>query len=113
MEESTEKECQMCHQVFPKSEFYKRKDRNGEYNWTMSYCGSCDIIKVKQSKVKNPEHYREYINKYNNDYYHQYKDKVRIVQKRYYYNKLSFEKQIKYKERLQEKYPELVDLICN
>ena len=113
MEESTEKECQMCHQVFPKSEFYKRKDRNGEYNWTMSYCGSCDIIKVKQSKVKNPEHYREYINKYNNDYYHQYKDKVRIYYKRSYYKKLSPEKQIKYREKLQKKYPEIVHLICN
>ena len=26
------KECQLCHKSFPKSNFYKRKDRNGEYN---------------------------------------------------------------------------------
>ena len=40
MAENTEelKECQLCHQMLPKDQFYKRKDRNGEYNWTMSYC---------------------------------------------------------------------------
>ncbi len=32
------KECQLCHKSFPKSNFYKRKDRNGEYNWKTSYC---------------------------------------------------------------------------
>jgi hypothetical protein len=106
------KKCQLCHQILPKSDFYKRKDRDGEYTWTMSYCGPCDMVKVKQSKVKNPEHYKEYINKYNNDYYHQYKDRVRIVQKRYYYNKLTYEKQIKYKQKLLDKYPEMVDQIC-
>ena len=52
------KECQLCHQMLPKSDFYKRKDRDGEYTWTMSYCGPCDMVKVKQSKVKNPEHYK-------------------------------------------------------
>ena len=106
------KECQLCHLIFPIEQFYKRKDRDGEYTWTMSYCGPCDMVKVKQSKVKNPEHYKEYINKYNNDYYHQYKDRVRIVQKRYYYNKLTYEKQIKYKQKLLDKYPEMVDQIC-
>ena len=68
--------------------------------------------KVKQSKAKNPNYYKEYINKYNNTYYHQNKDRVRIVQKRYYYNKLSPEKQVIYKEKIQEKYPEWVDKIC-
>lgn len=106
------KECQLCHQMLPKDQFYKRKDRNGEYNWTVSYCGPCDLEKVKQSKAKKPEYYKEYINNYNNDYYHNNKDKVRIVQKRYYYNKLSPEKQEKYKQKLQEKYPDWVDKIC-
>ena len=114
MAESKElKECHLCHQMLPKDQFYKRKDRDGNSNWTMSYCGPCDLKKVKQSKAKKPEYYKEYINKYNNDYYHQNKDRVRIVQKRYYYNKLSPEKQVIYKEKLQEKYPEWVDQICN
>lgn len=26
------KECQLCHQILPISSFYKRKDRDGEYN---------------------------------------------------------------------------------
>ena len=34
MAESKElKECQLCHQMLPKEQFYKRKDRNGEYNF--------------------------------------------------------------------------------
>ena len=106
------KECQLCHQMFPKSDFYKRKDRDGEYTWTMSYCSPCDILKVKQSKAKKPEHYKEYVNKYNNDYYHQNKNKVRIVQKRYYYNKLSPDKQMIYKNKLKDKFPDWVDQIC-
>ena len=59
----------MCHQVFPKSEFYKRKDRNGEFGWTMSYCGKCDVIKVKKSRDKNPEHYRDYNREYNYNHF--------------------------------------------
>jgi hypothetical protein len=106
------KECQLCHQMLPMSSFYKRKDRNGEYNWTMSYCGKCDLEKVKQSKAKNPDYYREQNNEYKNNYYHQNKDRVRIVQKRYYYKKLSPEKQLIYKGMLQEKYPEWVKEIC-
>jgi hypothetical protein len=47
------KECQLCHQMLPKEQFYKRKDRNGNPNWTMSYCGSCDNIKVKESNLKD------------------------------------------------------------
>ena len=112
MEESTEKECQMCHQVFPKSEFYKRKDRNGEYNWTMSYCGQCDVKINSISRNKNPEHYREYYKQQGNKYYNNNKDKVKIIQKRYYYKKLSPEKKVIYKQKLQEKYPDIVDKVC-
>ncbi len=56
MEDKQElKECQLCHQMIPKDQFYKRKDRNGEHNWTMSYCGPCDAIKVNASSSKKPE----------------------------------------------------------
>ena len=106
------KECQMCHQVFPIDNFYKRKDRNGEYTWKTSYCSKCDVEKVKESRQKNPEHYREYKKNYNNKYYHEHKDKVKIVQKRYYYNKLSFVKKIKYKQKMIKNFPEWADLIC-
>ena len=41
------KEYQLCHQILPKSDFYKRKDRDEEYTWNMGYCGPCDNIKVK------------------------------------------------------------------
>ena len=63
-------ECQMCHQVFPKSEFYKRKDRHGEYNWTISYCKKCEVEKCKITRYNNPEHYQEYKKEYTNKYYH-------------------------------------------
>jgi len=106
------KECQLCHKSFPKSNFYKRKDRNGEYNWKTSYCKSCEIKKGKETRKNNPEHYRKYKKEYTNKYYHENKDKVKIIQKRYYYNKLSPEKQIIYKQRLQKKHPEWVNLIC-
>ena len=43
-EEVKLKECQLCHQILPISSFYKRKDRNGKYNWTMSYCGKYSNI---------------------------------------------------------------------
>ena len=78
----------------------------------MSYCGPCDILKVKQSKAKNPDYYREQNNIYKNNYYHQNKDRVKIVQKRYYYNKLSPEKQLLYKQKLQVSHPEIVNQIC-
>ena len=120
MEELTEnsvintlKECQMCHQVLPKSEFYKRKDRNGEFGWIASYCKKCEVEKVKETREKNPEHYNKYNREYLNEYYYNNKDKYEIYYKRYYYNKLSYEKQIKYREKLQEKYPDIVNLICN
>ena len=114
MTENTEelKECQLCHQMLPKDQFYKRKDRNGEYNWTVSYCKSCEVEKAKETRRNNPEHYQEYKKEYTNKYYHENKDNVRIIQKRYYYKKLSPEKQEKYKQKLQEKYPEWVDKIC-
>ena len=53
------------------------------------------------------------INKSKNKYYHNNKDKVKIIQKRYYYNKLSMEKRIIYKKKIEEKYPEWVNEICN
>ena len=114
MAENTEelKECQLCHQMLYKDQFYKRKDRNGEYNWKTSYCKSCEVKKVNIYREENREEYRKYNNEYNNEYYHENKDKVRIIQKRYYYKKLSPEKQVIYKQKLQEKYPEWVEQIC-
>ena len=111
-EEVEFKECQLCHQMLPKDQFYKRKNRNGEYNWTISYCKECEIKKNIKYRKNNKELFRESENKYKNKYYHTNKDKVRIIQKRYYYNKLSPEKQVIYKEKLQRKYPEWVDKIC-
>jgi hypothetical protein len=111
-EEVKLKECQLCHQMFPKEQFFKRKDRNGEYNWSVSYCGSCNVEKTKESKIKNPEHYRNYNREYNHNHYHNNKDKYKIYQKRYYYKKLSPEKQVIYKEKLQEKYPDIVEQVC-
>ena len=46
------KECQQCHQILSKEQFYKRKDRNGEHTWTASYCKPCDIEQSKQQKKK-------------------------------------------------------------
>ena len=106
------KECQLCHQMLPKDQFYKRKDRDGEHTWTMSYCGKCDSKKVKESRDKNPEYYKEYNNEYRKKYYKDNKNKITIIQKRYYYNKLSPEKQVIYKQKIQDKYPDIVDQIC-
>jgi len=106
------KECQLCHQMLPKEQFYKRKDRAGEPNWTMSYCGPCDNIKVKKSRSKNSEHYKDYNKEYLSQYYSNNKDKYQIYYKRYYYKKLSHDKQVLYKQKLQEKYPNIVDQIC-
>ena len=112
VEEVKLKKCQLCHQMLPISSFYKRKDRNGKYNWTVSYCKSCKYTQVNNNREQNIEKYRTYQKEYGNNYYHDNKDKVRIIQKRYYYKKLSPEKQVIYKEKLQEKYPEWVDKIC-
>ena len=49
-EEVELKECQLCHQMLPKEQFYKRKDRNGEYNWTMS-CSPCNLEKTKKKPI--------------------------------------------------------------
>ena len=106
------KECQSCHQVFPKDSFYKRKDRNGEHSWQVSYCCSCNTRKVKECKVKNPEHYKQYNNNYNQKYYHENKDKYKIYQKRAYYKKLSPEKKLKYRKKLQENFPDIINQIC-
>ena len=106
------KECQLCHQMLPKSNFYKRKDRDGEYTWTMSYCGPCNVKKTKISRHKNPEYYKEYSKNQGYEYYYDNKDKIQIIRKRYYYNKLPLDKKEKYRQKLQEKYPEIVDQIC-
>jgi len=112
VKQSELKECQLCHQMIPKEQFYKRKDRNGEYNWKTSYCKSCEVKKVNEYREENIEKYKKYNNKYRKEYYQNNKNKVTIIQKRYYYNKLPPEKQVIYKEKLQEKYPEWVDKIC-
>lgn len=111
MAEEVLKECQLCHKLLPKENFYDRKDRNGEYTWKRSYCGSCNNIIISKSKSKKADYYREKNNDYKNNYYHQNKEKVQIVQKRYYYNKLPKEKKEKYKQKLKEKYPEFIDKI--
>jgi hypothetical protein len=107
------KECQLCHQMLPKSDFYKRKDRNGEYNWMVSYCKQCEVIKVKKFKKQDPEKYKEYNRQQSENYYSNNKNKVSIIQKRYYYNKLPLDKKEKYKQKIYEKYPDIVDQICN
>ena len=111
-EEVELKECQLCHQTLPKDQFYKRKDRDGEHNWTMSYCGPCDSKKAAVSRSKKPEYYKNYYKNKSNIYYNENKDKYKIYHKRAYYKKLSPEKQIIYLEKLQEKYPDMVDKIC-
>ena len=96
-------ECQLCHQMIPKSDFYKRKDNgvvDGEHNWIRSYCDQCDFKINSISRTKNPEHYREYYKQQGNKYYNNNKDKVKIIQKRYYYKKLSPEKQVLYKKNI-------------
>ena len=105
------KECQLCHQLLPKDQFYDRKDRNGEHTWKVSYCKDCNIKKGDISRKKNKEYYKKYKREQSNEYYHNNKDKVRIIQKRYYYNKLPPEKQIVYRKKLEEKYPELSEKI--
>ncbi len=70
-------------------------------------------MKNRKNTIKIIENYREYQKTYCNDYYHNHKDQVKIIQKRYYYNKLSPEKQVIYKQKLEKKFPEWVDLICN
>mgnify|MGYP001095221801 CR=1 FL=1 len=114
MAENTEdlKECQLCHQMLHMSSFYKRKDRDGEHNWKRSYCEKCDVKINSISRAKNPEHYREYYKQQGNKYYHNNKDKVRIIQRRYYYNNLPSDKKEIYKLKLQNKYPDIVDKIC-
>jgi Pyruvate/2-oxoacid:ferredoxin oxidoreductase delta subunit len=44
-EEVEVKECQLCHRMLPKEQFYKRKDRDGEHTWVVSYCKECEIKK--------------------------------------------------------------------
>ncbi len=113
LDESSEmKQCQKCHNEFPREDFYKRQDRNGEYKWKMSYCKKCSMLLCKEARKKNPEKFKEYNKKNFNKYYHENKDKVRIIQKRYYYNKLPPEKQVKYKHKVENTWPEWVEQIC-
>ena len=106
------KECQLCHQMLPKEQFYKRKDRYGEYSWKTSYCKPCEINKSNKYKKENKEKFRESINKSRNKHYHNNKDKVKIIQKRYYYRNLSPDKQELYKKKIQEKYPDIINQVC-
>ena len=106
------KECQECHQIFPRDEFRKRKDRQGEMNWVIAYCNKCHSTRISQSRNKKKEKYKKYGREHFNNYYHTNKDKVRIVQKRYYYNKLPSEKQSRYKQKVENTWPEWVELIC-
>ena len=105
------KECQLCHQLLPKDQFYDRKDRKGEHTWKVSYCGPCDLKKATNSREKNQAYYKKYNKNQNHKYYEEHKDEIQITRRRYYYNKLSHEKQIQYKKKLQEKYPELIEKI--
>jgi hypothetical protein len=76
------KECQLCHQMLPISSFYKRKDRNGGYNWKTSYCKECCLQNVVETRKNNPEHYNEYNKEYLSQYYEENKDKYKIYYKR-------------------------------
>jgi len=111
-EEVKLKECQLCHQMLSKDHFYKRKDRNGEYNWNVSYCGPCNVEKTKESRHKKSEHYKEYYKERSKNYYEENKDKYSVYQKKYYFRRLSPGKQVIYKQKIQDKYPDLVDKIC-
>ncbi len=106
------KECQLCHKLLPKDQFYDRKDRNGEYTWKTSYCPKCDTIKKKESRNNNNDHYKKYNKEYLSHYYPENKDKYKIYYKKYYYKKLTPEKKILYKQKLKDKYPDIVDQIC-
>ena len=106
------KVCQLCHQDLPIDNFYKRKDRDGKHNWVLSYCKKCEITRALQYKHQDPEKYREESRIKSNKYYNENKDKVKIIQKRYYYNKLSPERKLKYRQKLLENFPDIVDQIC-
>jgi hypothetical protein len=106
------KKCQKCHQEYPKEEFYKRQDRNGEYKWKTSYCKKCSYERMRDDRLKHADKYKLYYKEYTNKYYHENKDKVKIIQKRYYYNKLPPEKQVRYKKKVEETWPEWAELIC-
>lgn len=113
LDESPEmKECRNCQILFERNSFRKRKNRNGEMSWVSAYCRKCECKKVVKSRNIHIEKYRIYHKKQSNDYYHENKDKVRIVQKRYYYNKLPPEKQVKYKQKVENTWPEWVEQIC-
>ena len=105
------KECQMCHEVFPRDSFYKRKNRAGEYTWTISYCKSCNHTRLNNLKNQNPDHYKEYNKNQNYSYYRENTTKIKINQKRYYYDKLPQDKKLQYKQKIQKNFPKLFDQI--
>ena len=79
---------------------------------TVKNVKSLKLIVIAMKIQKNIEKYRKYNSEYNNQYYYTNKNKVIIIQKRYYYNKLPLDKKEKYKKKLQEKYPDIVNQIC-
>ena len=106
------KKCQICHQDLPIDNFYKRKDRDGKHNWALSYCKKCEIERATQHKHKDPDKYKEYCRTRSTRYYNENKDKYQIYHKRAYYKKLSPERKLKYREKLLENFPDIVDQIC-
>ena len=107
------KECQMCKKHLTLDHFYKRKNRKGEYSWKTSYCKPCKYIQVNADRKQHIQSYRTYQKEYGNTYYHSNKDKISIIQKRYYYNKLPPDKQLVYLQKLKQNYPHLVDSILS
>ncbi len=50
-------QCSKCKEVKPKSEFYKNKLKN---NGLSSICKKCQAEATKNSRIKNPEKYKEH-----------------------------------------------------
>lgn len=107
------KECRLCHEILPLDQFYKRKDRNGNYTWKTSYCKSCCIYSKNKYQQLNKEKFKKGKNKYKRKYYKENPDKVKITQKRYYYSKLLPDKQKNYKMKIQQNFPDLFNQIFN
>lgn len=87
------KKCNKCFLIFPINEFYRRKDRQGNYTWRMSYCKNCMRIKKNESVAKN----RKYYNDLERNRY------TKIERKFLYFRKLSKEKKKKYLRKLEKK----------
>jgi len=106
------KVCQMCKKHLTLDHFYRRKNRKGEYSWKTSYCKSCDIQKKNKYQAQNKDVYNPGKNKYKRNYYRKNPEKVKIIQKRYYYNKLPPDKKEQYKQKIIDKHPDWVQQIC-